>query len=95
MTSVEGRVELTAEIELHLFDIMEHYPPLGINKYFNVLNMRTYIDNLCGVNIPATQLVEWLRTYYNLEVLKEDDKMGLNEELREFFIPASWKSEAS
>jgi hypothetical protein len=59
----------TAETELHLFDSIEQFPPLGINKYFNLASLSTCVEQATGVQIPSYKIWSHLKKMYNLVLL--------------------------
>ncbi|KAL6075763.1 hypothetical protein QOT17_003458 [Balamuthia mandrillaris] len=65
----------TAEVELVLFDAVEKYPPIGLNKYFNLLSLRSYLSKRAGVLLECEQIWLHLSKHYNMRYLAEEDRL--------------------
>lgn len=57
------------ETEICLFESIAKYPPLGVNRYFSILNSTVYLQKRCNKRITQQQTLEHLKGLYNLDAL--------------------------
>jgi len=77
--------------ETILFQIMEKYPPIGMQKYFNMLSIKLHLQQN-GIHITSKQIWDHLLTLYNLE---SECLIGPDEEdqpplIHDFNLPKSF-----
>ncbi|KAI8922846.1 hypothetical protein BC831DRAFT_506366 [Entophlyctis helioformis] len=77
----------TPEMEVTLFQGVAKYRPIGVHKYFRILNVQRFINKNMGTDISIAELWLQLRKYYNLENLdaladESDDDVQHDSRLR-------------
>ncbi len=59
----------TPELEESLLSAVCKYRPLGVHRYFRILNIQRFIAMHAGKHLPTTVLWEKLNSFYDLEAL--------------------------
>jgi methyltransferase-like protein len=57
----------TTEREVILFENLEKFPPFGVNRQFNLLNLAAYMARMTGLEYTPMFILEHLQESYNLE----------------------------
>jgi hypothetical protein len=73
-----------AQTEIYLFESIGKLPPIGINKYFSIINSTVYLQKHSTKNITTQQVVEHLRELYNLDAL---DDIDIDTTIKDFALP--------
>lgn len=60
-------VKWDAKAESVLLDNIEFYPPIGINKHFNILSISSRLNRTCGKEFSPEEVQNRLSRYFKLE----------------------------
>lgn len=58
-----------ADTEICLFESIAKYPPIGVNRFFSILNSSIYMKKRLNKRITPQQTYEHVKGLYNLEAL--------------------------
>ncbi|GAM28898.1 hypothetical protein SAMD00019534_120740 [Acytostelium subglobosum LB1] len=71
----------------YLLDAISRYLPLGINKYFSVINTMVLLQQqLPDKHFTADQILKEIQEYYNLDAL--DDHVIDEDKIEPFELPS-------
>jgi len=62
-----------AETEIALFESISKLPPIGMNRYFSVLNSSIYMKKRARKHFTTPQVMEHVKELYNLDALDDID----------------------
>ncbi|XP_076906369.1 uncharacterized protein LOC143562467 [Bidens hawaiensis] len=90
LTKEQSQVEL----ELKLLEALEIYPPVklqGIHRHFVLYGLTEYMRRSFNRQFSASDVLQMLDRFYNLEMLKPDDEdAGFLSRVEEFSLPPSY-----
>ncbi|XP_076907520.1 uncharacterized protein LOC143564001 [Bidens hawaiensis] len=82
------------ELELKLLEALEIYPPVklqGIHRHFVLYGLTEYMRRSFNRQFSASDVLQMLDRFYNLEMLKPDDEdVGFLSRVEEFSLPPSY-----
>ncbi|MFS8033011.1 hypothetical protein Hanom_Chr17g01564461 [Helianthus anomalus] len=82
------------ELELKLLEALEIYPPVklrGIHRHFVLYGLTEYMRRSFNRQFSASDVLQMLDRFYNLEMLKADDEeIGILNKIEEFSLPPSY-----
>ncbi|KAJ0490035.1 hypothetical protein HanPI659440_Chr12g0467751 [Helianthus annuus] len=82
------------ELELKLLEALEIYPPVklrGIHRHFVLYGLTEYMRRSFNRQFSASDVLQMLDRFYNLEMLKADDEeIGILNKVEEFSLPPSY-----
>ncbi|KAJ6223781.1 hypothetical protein RDWZM_002326 [Blomia tropicalis] len=83
-SSIADSFEWTTENEVHLFQLLSEYKPVGINRCFNMIGLLHHFNKLTSKDNSSTILWDHLDTMYNLEYLNANDPLTFSNEMEDF-----------
>ncbi|KAI3714313.1 hypothetical protein L1987_72910 [Smallanthus sonchifolius] len=82
------------DLELKLLEALEIYPPVklrGIHRHFVLYGLTEYMRRSFNRQFSASDILQMLDRFYNLEMLKSDDEeTGFLNHVEEFSLPQSY-----
>ncbi|CAH1414191.1 unnamed protein product [Lactuca virosa] len=82
------------DLELKLLEALEIYPPVklrGIHRHFVLYGLTEYMRRSFNRQFSASDVLQMLDRFYNLEMLKADDEeTGILNQVEEFSLPPSY-----
>ncbi|KAI3812012.1 hypothetical protein L1987_16712 [Smallanthus sonchifolius] len=82
------------DLELKLLEALEIYPPVklrGIHRHFVLYGLTEYMRRSFNRQFSASDILQMLDRFYNLEMLKSDDEeTGILNHVEEFSLPPSY-----
>ncbi|XP_023731366.1 uncharacterized protein LOC111879122 [Lactuca sativa] len=82
------------DLELKLLEALEIYPPVklrGIHRHFVLYGLTEYMRRSFNRQFSASDVLQMLDRFYNLEMLKADDEeIGILNQVEEFSLPPSY-----
>ncbi|KAH6576534.1 hypothetical protein BASA61_002936 [Batrachochytrium salamandrivorans] len=64
-------IDWTPEMEMTLFQAVVKYRPIGVHKFFRILNVQRFFNMHMGTSISVQELWDHLSLYYHLEKLDD------------------------
>ncbi|KAI7753542.1 hypothetical protein M8C21_032285 [Ambrosia artemisiifolia] len=81
-------------MELKLLEALEIYPPVklkGIHRHFVLYGLTEYMRRSFNRQFTASDVLQMLDRFYNLEMLKADDEESkILNQVEEFSLPPSY-----
>ncbi|XP_043218648.1 MRG/MORF4L-binding protein-like [Amphibalanus amphitrite] len=78
----------SAETEIHLFDAMTGYKPVGVNKHFQMLMILERFCSRVQQDVPAAAIWERLNQLYDMSALDDLEALPFPNSQTEFGLPA-------
>ncbi|KAI7750840.1 hypothetical protein M8C21_003037 [Ambrosia artemisiifolia] len=82
------------DLELKLLEALEIYPPVklqGIHRHFVLYGLTEYMRRSFNRQFSASDVLQMLDRFYNLEMLKpDDDESRILNQVEEFSLPPSY-----
>ncbi|XP_021998355.1 uncharacterized protein LOC110895355 isoform X2 [Helianthus annuus] len=81
------------ELELKLLEALEIYPPVklrGIHRHFVLYGLTEYMRRSFNRQFSASDVLQMLDRFYNLEMLADDEEIGILNKVEEFSLPPSY-----
>ncbi|XP_071696231.1 uncharacterized protein [Rutidosis leptorrhynchoides] len=82
------------DLELKLLEALEIYPPVklqGMHRHFVLYGLTEYMRRSFNRYFSASDVLQMLDRFYNLEMLKPDDEeTGILNQVEEFSLPQSY-----
>ncbi|XP_037075640.1 MRG/MORF4L-binding protein-like [Pollicipes pollicipes] len=78
----------SVENEIHLFDAMTGYKPVGVNKHFQMLMILERFCSRVRQDVPAAVIWDRLNQLYDMTALDELENLPFPNKQSEFGLPA-------
>ncbi|GJV35634.1 chromatin modification-related protein EAF7/MRGBP [Tanacetum coccineum] len=93
-TSSLRKEQSQVDLELKLLEALEIYPPVklrGIHRHFVLYGLTEYMRRSFNRQFSASDVLQMLDRFYDLEMLKPDDEeTGILNQVEEFSLPPSY-----
>eukprot|EP00128_Syssomonas_multiformis_P018444 Colp12_sorted_trinity150504_noHs@16070 len=81
-------LEWTPDMEIHLFDALLKYKPVGIHKHALMVGILRHLNSKLEAELTAEQVWAHLETLYNLRALDEAEDGDLVNDPKDFSLPS-------
>lgn len=87
--AIAGSITWSVENEIHLFDSLIGFKPVGVNKHFHMLPLMAKFSELTQSEVDSADIWHKLAQLYDLNILDEMEQLPFSNKVVDFSLPDS------